>query len=254
MWPLLRKARDFFAELKRRNVYQVAITYLAIAWAVCQVAYLLVPALYLPDWFFRAVVVAAGLCFPIALVLAWAFERTPEGVRRTPEARSRSESRGRREERAPAPRGERRDRDRRRPSRDRDRRQRSERDADRTVKVQPPSTGTAELLPAELEMVAGGDADEVVRFFDPGRGRDPVFTIGRRRDSSETHIQLDSPTVSRQQARIRFQGGDTILENRSATNPTCVNGEELGGPGSSTVVVDGDLIDMGELRFRYRER
>ncbi|MDX1645004.1 MAG: tetratricopeptide repeat protein, partial [Thermoanaerobaculia bacterium] len=73
-------------ELKRRNVWRVAATYAVVAFVVAQVARLLQPALLLPDWFYRAVVVAALLGFPIALVIAWAFELTPEGVRRTPEA------------------------------------------------------------------------------------------------------------------------------------------------------------------------
>ncbi len=73
----------FLAELRRRKVFRVAIAYAAVAFVVVQVAELFFPALLLPDWTFRLVVVLAVLGFPIVLVLAWAFELTPEGVRPT---------------------------------------------------------------------------------------------------------------------------------------------------------------------------
>jgi len=72
-----------FAELKRRKVFRVAAVYGAVAFVVLQVADILVPALRLPDGFTTGVALVAILAFPIALVLAWAFETTPEGVRRT---------------------------------------------------------------------------------------------------------------------------------------------------------------------------
>jgi TolB-like protein/Flp pilus assembly protein TadD len=74
---------SFFTELKRRNVYKVAIAYAVAGWLVMQVAATIVPALHLPDSFTTAVVVVTLLGFPIALVIAWAFEMTPEGMRRT---------------------------------------------------------------------------------------------------------------------------------------------------------------------------
>jgi TolB-like protein/Tfp pilus assembly protein PilF len=74
---------SFFAELKRRNVYKVAVAYAVVGWLVMQVAATVVPALHLPDAITTGVVVIALLGFPIALVLAWAFEMTPEGMRRT---------------------------------------------------------------------------------------------------------------------------------------------------------------------------
>jgi len=73
----------FLAELKRRRVFRVAAVYGAVAFVVLQVADILVPALHLPDGFTTGVAVVAILAFPIALVLAWAFENSPEGVRRT---------------------------------------------------------------------------------------------------------------------------------------------------------------------------
>jgi serine/threonine-protein kinase len=75
--------RNFFAELKRRNVYKVAVAYTIVGWLIMQVAATVVPALHLPDSLTTAVVVVVLLGFPIALVIAWAFEMTPEGMKRT---------------------------------------------------------------------------------------------------------------------------------------------------------------------------
>ena len=78
-------ARGFFAELKRRNVYKIAVAYGVVGWLVMQVAATIVPALHLSEAITSAVVVLVLLGFPIALVLAWAFEVTPEGIKRTEE-------------------------------------------------------------------------------------------------------------------------------------------------------------------------
>ncbi|MEJ2678502.1 MAG: SUMF1/EgtB/PvdO family nonheme iron enzyme [Gemmatimonadota bacterium] len=75
--------KRFFAELRRRRILRVAVVYAVVAWGVLQIATLIVPELLLPDWISRAIVVLVLLGFPIALVLAWAFEITPEGVHRT---------------------------------------------------------------------------------------------------------------------------------------------------------------------------
>jgi len=75
--------RSFFAELKRRNVYKVAVAYAVVGWLVMQVAATVVPALHLPSAITSAVVLLTILGFPVALVLAWAFEMTPEGIKRT---------------------------------------------------------------------------------------------------------------------------------------------------------------------------
>ena len=76
-------SRNFFAELKRRNVYKVAVAYAVVGWLVIQVTATIVPALHLPDGLTTAVVVLVLVGFPIALVIAWAFEMTPEGMKRT---------------------------------------------------------------------------------------------------------------------------------------------------------------------------
>jgi hypothetical protein len=70
--------KNFFAELKRRNVYKVAIAYGVIAWLLVQIATQTFPFLEIPNWMVRAVIVLLLLGFPIALILAWAFELTPE--------------------------------------------------------------------------------------------------------------------------------------------------------------------------------
>src|SRR5436190_18551961 len=72
----------FFAELKRRNIYKVAVAYAVVGWLVMQVSATIVPALHLPDGITTAVVVLVLLGFPVALIFAWAFEITPEGIKR----------------------------------------------------------------------------------------------------------------------------------------------------------------------------
>jgi TolB-like protein/Tfp pilus assembly protein PilF len=79
------RSPTFFAELQRRNVYKVAVAYAVVGWLVMQVCATVVPALHLPDALTTTVVVVVLLGFPIALVLAWAFEVTPEGIKRTEE-------------------------------------------------------------------------------------------------------------------------------------------------------------------------
>jgi TolB-like protein len=73
----------FWAELKRRNVYKVAVAYLIVAWLLAQVASVVAPELSLPDWVTPLVILLLILAFPIALLLAWAYELTPEGIKRT---------------------------------------------------------------------------------------------------------------------------------------------------------------------------
>lgn len=75
--------RGFLAELKRRRVVRVGLVYVAVTYVVSEAADLLFPRLQLPDWTVTLVIALALLGFPIALVLAWAFELTPDGVRRT---------------------------------------------------------------------------------------------------------------------------------------------------------------------------
>src|SRR5499427_6284457 len=73
---------NFFAELKRRHVYRVAIAYGVVAWLFIQVATQVFPFFEIPNWVVRLVVMVTILGFPIALVIAWAFEMTPQGLKR----------------------------------------------------------------------------------------------------------------------------------------------------------------------------
>jgi TolB-like protein/thioredoxin-like negative regulator of GroEL len=77
-----------FAELKRRHLFRVMAVYGAVGFVILQVVELLVPALLLPEWTYRLVALLLLVGFPIAIVLAWAFESTPDGVRRTDPAES----------------------------------------------------------------------------------------------------------------------------------------------------------------------
>src|SRR5712692_1800806 len=74
--------REFFAELRRRNVYKVAIAYAIVAWLLLQAASILFPTFEAPPWTMKVFVAVITLGFPIALILAWAFELTPEGIKR----------------------------------------------------------------------------------------------------------------------------------------------------------------------------
>jgi TolB-like protein/Tfp pilus assembly protein PilF len=77
---------NFFAELKRRNVYKVAVAYAIVGWLLIQIATQVFPFLEIPNWIVRLVIALVAIGFPIALIIAWAFELTPEGIKRTEEA------------------------------------------------------------------------------------------------------------------------------------------------------------------------
>ncbi len=77
------KKTSFFAELKRRKVTRVAITYAVVAWLIIQVAVATFAGFGIPDWAFRFVVIMLLLGFPVALIITWAFELTPDGVKFT---------------------------------------------------------------------------------------------------------------------------------------------------------------------------
>src|SRR5215510_14550609 len=76
----------FFGELKRRNVYKVAAAYAVVGWLLIQVATQVFPFLEIPNWAIRLVILVTALGFPVALIVAWAFELTPEGIKRTEDA------------------------------------------------------------------------------------------------------------------------------------------------------------------------
>src|SRR5262249_31485319 len=75
--------KTFFAELKRRNVYKVAVAYAVVSWLLIQIATQVFPFLEIPNWVVRLVIALVVIGFPIAVIIAWAFEATPEGIKRT---------------------------------------------------------------------------------------------------------------------------------------------------------------------------
>src|SRR6266513_5325795 len=74
---------NFFDELKRRNVYKVAVVYAVVSWLLIQIATQVFPFFEVPNWAIRLVVLLLIIGFPIVLIIAWAFEATPEGIKRT---------------------------------------------------------------------------------------------------------------------------------------------------------------------------
>ena len=79
----MTERRSFFAELKRRNVYKVAVAYAIVGWLIVQIATQVFPFLEIPNWVVRLVIILVAIGFPMALIIAWAFELTPEGIKRT---------------------------------------------------------------------------------------------------------------------------------------------------------------------------
>jgi serine/threonine-protein kinase len=75
--------KALLGELKRRNVYKVAVAYAVVGWLVIQISSTVLPTFHAPEWVAQTLVLVVVLGFPIALVLAWAFEITPEGIKRT---------------------------------------------------------------------------------------------------------------------------------------------------------------------------
>ena len=78
----------FFSELKRRNVYKGAVAYAVVSWLLIQVATQVFPFFEIPNWAVRLIVLLLILGFPVALILSWAYEITPEGIKRESEVES----------------------------------------------------------------------------------------------------------------------------------------------------------------------
>ncbi len=74
--------KSFFAELKRRNVYKVAVAYIVVGWALAQGIAQVFPVFDVPNWAIRLIVLLIIIGFPVAIVLSWAFEITPAGPAR----------------------------------------------------------------------------------------------------------------------------------------------------------------------------
>jgi TolB-like protein len=73
---------SLIAELKRRNVFRVGVAYVICAWVIAQVADLVLENIEAPDWVMQAIMLVLAIGFPLALIFAWAFELTPEGIKR----------------------------------------------------------------------------------------------------------------------------------------------------------------------------
>ena len=79
---------NFFEELKRRNVYRVALAYVVVSWVIIQVASILLPTFEAPPWVMKVLTFILIIGFPIALLLAWAYEMSPQGMIRTDSQKS----------------------------------------------------------------------------------------------------------------------------------------------------------------------
>lgn len=252
----MQRLVEFFRELKRRRVFRVAIIYLMVSWPVLEAAAFLVERLEAPGWVTDLILIFLLVGFPISLVMAWAFEVTPEGVVRHPsdvrERGRRAEGVGRRE----------------RPGREihpasgRARGGGFSDDAGRdtydgeTLSFTTPSPegGTLQLLPGRLKVLEGVDRGEDVRFERPPSG-EPEFTFGRRASPGDpTHIELKVPTVSHEHAVMRWRDDGWEIENRSTTNPLQVDGERLSEVGETTSLSGGERIEMGRIAFRFHEK
>ena len=132
-----------------------------------------------------------------------------------------------------------------------------------------PADGTLQFLPGRLEIAAGRDAGQEIRFVRTGGPDGTCITFGRADGPPYRHVQLREPTVSRSHARMVLDQPGTgsrdgssaqaqwRLENLSSTNPVVVNGRSLdanGGATASVMLSEGDRIEMGEVAFVFRER
>lgn len=120
-----------------------------------------------------------------------------------------------------------------------------------TIRFYRPPEGTVQFLPGRLEIAEGEDRGHQIRFI-RAWGEDQEVTFGRSEGPPHRHIQLRAPTVSRNHARMRFDGSQWAIENLSSTNPIMVNGEAANG--EQRILREGDRVSMGEIVFTFRER
>src|SRR6266568_3336827 len=83
--PIEVSEQNFFAELKRRNVYKIAVAYAVVSWLLIQAASIFFPAFDAPPWVMKIFIIVIIFGFPVALIFSWAFEITPEGIKRESE-------------------------------------------------------------------------------------------------------------------------------------------------------------------------
>ncbi|HEX5831553.1 MAG TPA: FHA domain-containing protein [Gemmatimonadaceae bacterium] len=113
--------------------------------------------------------------------------------------------------------------------------------------------GTLAMLPGRLEVVAGEARGHDIRFVRTSTNGEQQVTIGRGEGPPYEHVQLRAPTVSRRHARLCYREGLWSITNLSSTNPLLVNGVPLTPGGSARELDDGDMIEMGEVVFRFRD-
>jgi len=137
-----------------------------------------------------------------------------------------------------------------------------------------PADGTLQFLPGRLEIAAGRDVGQEIRFVRTAGPDGARITFGRAEGAPYRHVQLREPTVSRAHAQMTFESSQAAsngsrsrgtngslaswrLENLSSTNPVTVNGRALnshGGAEASVILADGDRIEMGEVAFIFHSR
>jgi hypothetical protein len=137
-----------------------------------------------------------------------------------------------------------------------------------------PADGTLQFLPGRLEVAAGRDVGQEIRFVRTEGPDGTRITFGRAEGAPYRHVQLTEPTVSRAHAQMTFEPATASsngsaprgstgsparwrLENLSSTNPVTVNGRALdsrGGLGASVILAEGDRIEMGEVAFIFHSR
>ena len=136
-----------------------------------------------------------------------------------------------------------------------------------SVRYWRPADGTLQFLPGRLEVIAGQDSGQEIRFVrTPGPDGTDV-TFGRAEGAAYRHVQLREPTVSRLHARMVLEIAGSVpgqpsvprwrLENLSSTNPVVVNGRALPADATADCAVyldEGDRIEMGEVVFRFHEK
>ncbi|MBV6520468.1 MAG: hypothetical protein MNPFHGCM_00583 [Gemmatimonadaceae bacterium] len=122
-----------------------------------------------------------------------------------------------------------------------------------TLRVQPTPMldGTLQFLPGRFEIIEGSDSGQEVRFVKTPGPDGTSITFGRSDGPTYRHVTLNAATVSRQHARIVQEGRDWRLFNLSKTNPVVINGRAMDGEGDSSLLNDGDRVEMGEVVFRY---
>ena len=125
----------------------------------------------------------------------------------------------------------------------------------RTIRLHAPPAGTVKILPGWLEVLSPEETVKQILFYRLKDRADSAVTFGRSPGEPYTHVQLKPQTVSARQARIGFEHGQATLTNLASaeSNLTRINGREM-REAESCPLQEGDLVEMGEVRFRFHQR